>query len=353
MPELSAPLADEQSAAEALASMIHGHAAAQIAGAAARLGIADHLTGKARTAAELAPLVGADRETMERFLRACAGLGLLKEDYPGRYIVTGLGSLLSSDSPFHSMTLAFTSPAMCRPWEHLADVVRTGQSQTTRSLGMKMWEYLAVHPDEGRQFAAAQSGITELTADALISMFDFSGYSLIVDVGGSYGTFLRHVLKVASAAEAVVFDLPEVVAQAKMLAAGSADCDRLSFAGGSFLEFVPAGGDLYLLKNVLCDWDDKQCIQILTNCYAAGSAGSTLLIIDWIRPERPDLQLSITDLALIETGGRIRSRAEFDDILSDSGYRLESVTTQAIAVPGGHMPWSIIKARHAAPRGSS
>ena len=47
-----------------------------------------------------------------------------------------------------------------------------------------------------------------------------------------------------------------------MLRAAGVD-DRCEVVGGSFFETVPEGGDAYLLKAILHDWDDAASIAIL------------------------------------------------------------------------------------------
>ncbi|QIZ39777.1 hypothetical protein FDZ84_25120 [Saccharopolyspora sp. ASAGF58] len=79
----------------------------------------------------------------------------------------------------------------------------------------------------------------------------------------------------------ILFDRPEVVEQARQAFIGQGLASRVRFVGGSFLEAVPDGGDLYLLKNVLCDWDDENCAQILSRCRDAVDADTPLVFVDW------------------------------------------------------------------------
>jgi 2,7-dihydroxy-5-methyl-1-naphthoate 7-O-methyltransferase len=64
-------------------------------------------------------------------------------------------------------------------------------------------------------------------------------------------------------------DLPGTVARAAGIIAGSADAavaSRITVAGQSFFDPLPAGADLYLLKSVLNDWPDKPTMAILSRC---------------------------------------------------------------------------------------
>jgi len=101
--------------------------------------------------------------------------------------------------------------------------------------------------------------------------------------------------------------------------------------GPSFAS-VPAGGDVYVLKSVLHDWDDDRCIDILRNCRAAMDDAGRLMIVELILPERmtpsaPMLSAALLDLIMLAyAGGRERTEAEFAQLLDPAGLRLASTT---------------------------
>src|SRR5262249_1873156 len=131
----------------------------------------------------------------------------------------------------------------------------------------------------------SMSGLTARVAGAVLEAYDLSPYRRLVDVGGSEGTFLGAILAAHPEATGVVLDLPHVVAagRAKVAAAGLAD--RLELVGGSFFEEVPGGGDLYLMKWVLHDWDDEACVRILRATRAAMPEGARLVVVDTVIPD--------------------------------------------------------------------
>jgi hypothetical protein len=109
----------------------------------------------------------------------------------------------------------------------------------------------------------------------------------IVDVGGSQGVLLAGLLAAAPAASGVPFDLPEVVDGAREALRASGQADRVELVGGDFFKLVPPGGDLYLLKSILHDWDDDRGLQILRNIRGASAPGATLAVIEGLRPTQP------------------------------------------------------------------
>src|SRR5262245_43679313 len=73
---------------EQLREHIMGFRITQMIHVAARLGIADRLSGGPRTPRELAAASGADESALHRLLRALASIGLFAEDASGAFALT-------------------------------------------------------------------------------------------------------------------------------------------------------------------------------------------------------------------------------------------------------------------------
>jgi hypothetical protein len=106
---------------------------------------------------------------------------------------------------------------------------------------------------------------------------------------------------------------------------------------GDFFEGVPVKADLYLLKNVLQQWDGGDAVAILRNCRSAMPEGARLAIIERPMPERAvdDPAAVMVDLHMMTiTGGRTRSVAEFTALLWEAGLTpvKTTPTTSGLAV---------------------
>jgi hypothetical protein len=104
--------------------------------------------------------------------------------------------------------------------------------------------------------------------------------------------------------------------------------ERVSFVGGDFFSEIPVSADVYLLKSVLHDWDDTECRMILENCRAAMPSHATLFVIERLLPARAedDPAAIMIDLHMMAiTGGRERSLAELDELISHSGLAISNV----------------------------
>src|SRR5262249_16359329 len=99
--------------------------------------------------------------------------------------------------------------------------------------------------------------------------------------------------------------------------------DRIEFVAGDLFDAVPAGADLYILKQILHDWSDEQAQKILATCRCAMSPGSRLLVLEMLVepdanfPKRLDLMMM-----MIWRGGRERTQQEFERLLVNGGFRL-------------------------------
>ena len=313
--------------------MITGHWAAQIVGTAARLGVADQIAKGVTRSDDIAEAVGASPDASFRLLRAGATLGLFSEGAARSFSLTPLGELLREGVPgsLRHFAIAEIDTAHWLPWGRLYEAVVSGRSPAESALGMSPWAYYGQHPEQEAHFAMAMSEHSAQVAAQAAEALDLSGVRRIVDVGGSRGILLAAMLRRAPDARGVLFDQPQVVEGAEPSLREQGVADRVERVGGDFLAAVPAGGDLYLLKHIIHDWDDARSAQILATCRKAMGADSRLVIIEMSVPEEPQPSFaSLMDMnMLVMLDGRERTRAEYEALLGKAGLRL----TQATLLP--------------------
>lgn len=229
--------------------------------------------------------------------------------------------------------IAETAPGHWLPWGRLYDAVKHGHSVAGETLGMNVWEYYAKNHDEGLAFARGMGNLSALVAQDVVRLYDPSRFELIVDVGGSQGILLNGLLSIAPNARGILFDRPEIIADV-------VPSERVKVVGGDFLETVPAGGDLYLLKSILHDWPDDPCNAILRNVHRAARPDARLLVVETILPEAPQPSpAAFMDLnMLVMLDGRERTAAEYTEMLRRTGFEVERV------IPTGGM-FGLIEAR--------
>ena len=310
-----------------LRRLIFGHLSAQIVACAVRLGVVEELAGGARPLGDLAEATGSPPEVLGRFLRACAALGVLERRPGDVFALTAVGDWLRSDRrSLRDLSVALTAPGHWRSIEQLFETLTTGRPAPPDVLGGSLWEYYRDNPEEGAAFAAAMSNVSEVVAEEVVANFDVSPFRQIVDVGGSQGVLLARLLEENPRAGGVLFDLPEVLEGARSALEARGLAPRVELRAGSFFEEVPAGGDLYVLKHILHDWDDERAAAVLRACHRASVPGTTLLVVDRVLGPASHAVDYVADLLmLVMFGGKERSRSELEELLAAGGYRLERV----------------------------
>ncbi|WMX44550.1 methyltransferase [Streptomyces roseicoloratus] len=206
------------------------------------------------------------------------------------------------------------------PWELVADVVRTGRPATRTVWGVDHWEYYAANPDEARSYAETCASLSVEAAEALVASCDLAEEREIVDVGGSPGTVLARLLREVPGARGVLLDLPWAVGFARETFEKDGLTGRVELVAGDFRHEVPAGGSLYLLKNVLCDLDDEAAAQLLANCAKAADPGGRLVLLDWEYTEHSS-HVHANDVEfMVLTGGRARTEDQYRELLTAAGF---------------------------------
>ena len=224
-----------------------------------------------------------------------------------------------------------------RASDGLEDSIKTGVSGMSQAFGTDTWTYLDQHPESAEVYNRGLGGLSALN-DQIASVYDFPESAVVIDIGGGQGDFLARILARNPTVRGVLFDRNSVIHSAG-IAANPAFHGRVSLIAGDFFESIPPDGDIYVMKQVLHDWDDLRASAILRNCRKTMKTSAKLLIAELIIPEAgPGALLgSLLYLQmLVFHGGRERAKNEFVTLLRDSSYKLQRV----IATP---TPISIIE----------
>ena len=300
---------------------------------AAKLGLADLVKDSPKTADELARLTGTHSPSLYRALRALASVGVFTDDGRGRFAQTPLSETLRSDTPGSLRALAIVElgqehyPA----WGNLMHSVKTGEIAFDNLFKQNAWEYYAQNPEDASNFNESMRGLTEMVNVAVLEAYDFSGADKLVDVAGGTGRLISSILSACPRMRGVLFDLPHVIAEAGPLLDAAGVRDRCETSTGDFFRSVPEGGDAYVMKWIIHDWDDEKSTAILKNIRRAMDEKGKLLLIEMVVPEgnQPDLSKFLDLDMMVMTGGRERTEAEFNSLLAASGFKLTRVVRTA------------------------
>jgi hypothetical protein len=124
-----------------------------------------------------------------------------------------------------------------------------------------------------------------------------------------------------------LFDQPQVIASADQAFASAGLGQRCEIIGGSFFETVPRHGDVYIMKAILHDWDDRASVDILRTCRRAMSPTALLVVIERvIGPPNEIPEGKFSDLnMMVQYGALERTRQEFNVLLKSGGFDLTQI----------------------------
>jgi len=269
---VDSPNAPDEQPAAALTRLVNGYQVSQAIHVAATLGIADLLREGSRSAADIAAATGTHEGTLYRLLRALASVGVFREEPGHRFALTPLGACLRSDAaePVGPWAVMIGEAYDWQAWGQLLHSVRTGENTFRALHGMGVWQYREGQPEANARFDRAMTGNSRRIAVAALAAYDFSRFACVVDVAGGQGAFLAALLSRYPSMRGVLFDQAHVVAGCAEVLATAGVADRCGVVGGSFFEAVPEGGDAYVLKAILHDWEDEEATAILRACHGPG-----------------------------------------------------------------------------------
>ena len=310
-----------------LSGLIGGMRVTQMIYVAAKLGIADHLQDGAKSSAQLAELVEADPRALYRLLRSLASLGIFAEREEKVFELTALAAPLRTGGPMRAWAIMSGEAWNWDAWGDLLHSIRTGETAFAHVFGVGMFEYLSAHPEDDQIFNDAMTAGTKEIVEAFLSACDFSQFKKVVDVGGGHGILVARLLRTYPDLRAVIFDRPEVVEGARSLLEAESVMERGQLVGGDFFEAVPEGGDVYVLKHVIHDWDDDRAAAILRNCRRAMGSQGRVLLLEYVLPAGGEPHPSqIADITMmVMVGGRERTENEFRELFERAGLRLTRI----------------------------
>ncbi len=293
----------------------------------AELGVPDHLGETPQTAEALAEAVHVHPQALSRVLRALASIGIF-EEVDGRFGQSPASRRLRTDHPRSLRALArmLGMPIHWAAFGEMEYSLRTGESAVRRVAPRGIFEYLASHPAEARIFDEAMTAKAHEQLSHVLGGYDFSGFKVFADIGGGRGHLLRAILEANPGARGVLFDLPHVIEGVAPDASG-----RMTLRAGDFFEDPLPAADAYLLMNVLHDWGDAEATAILGAVRRAAPPHSTLLLFELPVSEGPGFHpMKLMDIdMLVFTGGRERTRTEYEHLISATGFRLDRVIPTA------------------------
>jgi hypothetical protein len=310
----------EEHPAETILTLSTAYWASRCLHVVADCGVADALGDEPQPAEALAATTGTNPDALHRILRALANHGVftLKD---GLFSHNAASRLLRSDDSASMRSLA-RMMGFDFHWDvfrELGHSLKTGESAGDKAVPGGLFEHLREHPEEGRIFNEAMVGKSFAQIGPLLGAYDFKRFKTIGDIGGGVGHLLAAILNTEPEANGVLFELPEVIEQAR-----TTPNPRITYVPGDFFQDTIPACDLYVMMTVIHDWSDVDAIEILKNVRANAPAGARLLLAEAVVDESAtgSFPIDLDIEMLVFASGRERTEAQWSGLLDDAGFRL-------------------------------
>ncbi|MGI1662249.1 methyltransferase [Palleronia sp. KMU-117] len=307
---------------EAMFDLVAGFVHSQVLMALVELGVLDTLRDGPQTLKALAHRHRLADERMEILAQAGAALGLLNRR-GDRVSLTRRGAALLGVPGLAAMIRHHR--VLYRDLENPVAFLR---GETKPELA-GFWPYVFgpgadVDPEAAERYSDLMTDSQALVAEETLRAVSFRGTKCLMDVGGGTGVFLASAAQANPDVSGVLFDLPEVAAQAARRFARDGLSDRLSVVPGSFrTDPLPGGADTISLVRVLYDHSDTTVAALLAAVFAALPPGGRVVVSEPMsggaRPDRAtDTYFALYTLAM--GTGRTRSAARICSLLAAAGF---------------------------------
>ncbi|KAJ4798366.1 O-methyltransferase [Rhynchospora pubera] len=171
-----------------------------------------------------------------------------------------------------------------------------------------------------------QSGEYSEMVHAQAELWNLTGIHTLVDVGGGTGALAKAIIHNFPHVECTVLELPHVIQSIS-------NDGPVNFASGDMFNFIPPA-DVVILKWILHDWCDEDCIKILRRCKEAISSretGGRVIIIEnvigsTLSKTCQEAQLLTDMLMLTMFTGAERDEHEWQKLFTDAGFGSYQIT---------------------------
>ena len=303
----------------------------------ATLRVADHLDAGITRIDDLAAACGAHADSLHRVLRHLVQKEIFAEPSPGVFALNDLARGLIGESGRIGFDLDGIGGRMAHAWGSLLTAVRTGAPAYHEVFGRPFWDDLEANPSVAASFDALMGHVGHGTPDPEILVNnDWDDVHTVVDVGGGTGATIAEILRARPHVRGILVDLPGPISRSRdvLLAAGVAigdrgTADRITTVAQSFFDPLPPGGDVYLVKNVLADWPDREARALLSRCAdAARSRNGRVVVLGGVAPDGPGGGPHPALLMMVLVGGRERTLTEFRELARAAGLTVSATGRQ-------------------------
>lgn len=301
-----------------LLQMASGFRQACVLGAAAELDLFALLAERSLTVEEVAGHIAGDLRATRILLDALAAMQLLDKQDDRYTLPAELRPLLTEGTPQTVLPMVRHNMSMMRGWSQLAWVAKAGIPAP------KPASIRGFDADRAAFIAAMHTVSGPIAADVVASVRP-PAFKRMLDVGGASGTWTLAFLHAVPGATAVIFDLPEAIAQARTRMSASDVAERVTLAAGDFYrDELPGGVDFAWVSAIAHQHSRRHNQDLYAKVYRALEPGGWIALRDFVmepsRTEPPDGALFAVNMLAGTATGNTFTFEEFSEDLRQAGF---------------------------------
>ncbi|WP_413493106.1 methyltransferase [Morganella psychrotolerans] len=290
---------------------------------ASQLHLADHLAKEPLSVNTLAERTKSQPALLHKVFRMLTANGIFTAYDNDLYGLNTEAEFLKADHPYsqrHTI-LMLTDETLWKPVGRVTDAIQ-GTPPFEDCFGESFYEYHEKHQGGDYNFPSGMSALSEVENYFVVNTYEFPENSRVMDIAGGLGGLLLRILRANPSLHGILLDRPHVLSDNRL--SGQGIDSRWTAVSGNLFEALPES-DIYILKNIMQDWQDERALVILNNCRESMRKDSKLLIIEPIIYPVKKLDsrhaMDILCLTAFPNGGE-RTIPEFEALLAKAGLKI-------------------------------
>lgn len=271
---------------------------------------------------EIAKKVSADPSKLSRILQLLSKNGIFFQVSEYIFANNLQSELLCKSHPnsLHSL-ICFYGEDIHKSFDGLLPSLNSEKTAFEHVFEKKVFTHFKENPEKGSLFQMAMRDKSKAVIDSILENYSFEKARRVYDIGGGQGQFLKQIIQNYPLISGLNYELKEVIDSFKK------QQSQIKHIAGDFLQSIPKGADIYLLKSVIHDFDDEKATQILQNCRLAMNKDAKLLIIEVVLDDSKQSKYAnaMDVLMLTVTGGKERNKTSFENLLENAGFKIDRI----------------------------
>jgi acetylserotonin O-methyltransferase len=302
---------------------------------AVELQVFDQLHHAPLGVSQMATLLKANPDALERLLNTCVALQLMDLNN-GQYANSAIASAYLTRSSPQSLVgyIEYSQKALWQLWARLPDAVQQGTHRWEQVFGGQgeLFSHYYKTEEDKRRFVMGMHAFGLISSPQVVRAFDLSRFHHLVDLGGATGHLPIAACEAYPQMRATVFDLAQVLPVTQEILEAANLSARINTQAGDFFADEFPQADLFTLGRILHDWTRAKIDLLLQKIYATLPPGGAVLIAEKLIDESgvaPIWGLLQSLNMLVVTEGKERKLTQYKEILTAIGF----VNIEGIVLP--------------------